>query len=404
MMESVSYEERRAAVRDRFLVIATETGLRRRDANRSSFDLTRLQASGDADERLTAYATEMLSVEGYRLTDSYEKTLSPRLKERFDAVGAILDRHIDPGEHGADKRRAILERAEEYACFSPHYHGPDETDDNEGIRDELNEIRARRQLPRYLLDRELGLPLGRYPNLGPNAINPDYTGELKRNFTARSARELTDALGHLHQTLYDRIRDQEPCFVDVSVDDAIAVQRTRWPLGEQSARLPKMEQLGHSLAEQPQERALIRTRRKQTERAERLQREMSDDSFLREPSPKPVHTLKRRRSTSGDENDTGEGSSRHPPARRRRLMPREQREPSSPQRPDIHHGGQPGDSVAWEPNHQDRDRTRAEPAIDVTATRDNQEPGLDRRSPNQQEPRRTFDHGARRHASRDRGR
>lgn len=394
-MEPVSYEESRAAVRDRFLVIATETGLRRRDANRSSFDLTKLQASGDAEERLTAYATEMLAVEGHRLTDSYEKTLSPRLKERFDAVGAILDRHIDPGEHGADKRRAVLERAEEYATFSPHYRGYDETDDNEGIRDELNEMRGRRQLPRYLLDRELVLPLGRYPNLGPNAANPDYTGELKRDFTARSARKLTDALGHLHQTLHDRIRDGESCFLDVSVDDAIAVQQARWPLGEQSARLPKMERLGQSLSEQPQERALIRTTRKQTERAERLRREMSDDSFLRESSPEPAGTLKRPRSTSEDESGPGGGSPSHPPVRRRRLMPRGQREPSSPKGPNTREDGQPGDPIAPEPNQQDRERTGTEPAIDVTRNRGNREPGSDRRSRNQQEPQRTFDDVAR---------
>lgn len=403
MMVPVSYEESRAAVRDRFLVIATETGLRRRDANRSSFDLTKLQASGDAEERLAAYATEMLAVEGHRLADSYEKTLSPRLKERFEAVGAILDRHIDPGEHGADKRRAILERAEEYATFSPHYRGYDETDDNEGIRDELNEIRGRRQLPRYLLDRELGLPLGRYPNLGPNAVNPDYTGELKRDFTARSARELTDALGHLHQTLHDRIRDGESCFLDVSVDDAIAIQQARWPLGEHSARLSKMEQLGQSLGEQPQERALIRTSRKQTERAERLRREMSDDSFLRESSPEPARTLKRRRNTSEDEGGPGEGSSSHPPARRRRLMPRGQMERLSPKGPDIREDGRPGDRVAREPNQRDRERTGTEPAIDVTGNSGSREPGLDRRSRNQQEPQRTFDDDARAQA-RDRSR
>lgn len=328
-MELVDYEESRAAVRDRFVVIATETRLRRRDANRSSLDLTKLQASNNAEERLTAFATEMLAVESHRLTDSYDKRLSPRLRERFDAVSAILNRHIDSDERGADKRRVVLERAEEYASFSPHYHGHNETDDNEGIRDDLNEIRGRRQLQRYLRDREMGV--GRDPNLGPNAVNQDYTGELKRDFTAESARELTDALGHLHQTLHG-----DPFFVNVTIDDVIVIQQTRWPLQEQSARVSKMERLSQSIAAQPQERALIRTGRKQKERAERLQREASDDSFLRESSPKPASALKRRRSTFDDDSGPGEGPSKRPPARRRRLLPRTLAEQARPEPVQIH--------------------------------------------------------------------
>jgi hypothetical protein len=292
-VETVNYEESRAAIRDRFIVIATEARLRQRNANRSSTDLAKIQAAGNAAERLTIFATEVFAVEAHKLVDSYDKTFSPELKERFGSVSTILDKHIKPGEPGAESRRAILERAEEYARFSPHYHPVDEMDDNEEISDHLNGAYETKKVTHYLLER-MGVPFRQKANLSPKQAALDYTADLETKFTAKSARELTDSLGHLHQVLDDHLRSGDPFCINVNVGDAVEIQRQRWPIADLPPETRDIGRLARSLLVEPRERALVRTERKQTDRAERLKQEIKEDPFFRTPSPdataSPTHT------------------------------------------------------------------------------------------------------------------
>ncbi|MBB4581575.1 AcrR family transcriptional regulator [Rhizobium aethiopicum] len=135
----------------------------------------------------------------------------------------------------------------------------------------------------------------------------------------------------------------------------------------------------------------------------------SDVDFSNQRESSPVRARKRTRvdlsheGSSGRESDE-EGSSDRPPARRRRLMPHGQGEPSLPQGPDIREDGPSGDRVAREPNRRVRESSGTEPAIDVSGDSGNRETGLDRRSRNPQEPRRTFDDDARAQARRNRSR
>lgn len=196
-MDNLRNSERSLAVMD---VLARQADLHRARSNRPGEGLVAANRSRDAsraEERLVAYAAECLAQGSHKLREGAGFT--PEVQRRFAEVGRMLDNHVDE-EGGADMRRGLLQRAQEFAPFSPHYHGHDETDDNDAIADRLNDRGAQIRLSRVLLDRELGL----------KTSLPDAPGGVDHDFTAAEARRFTDAFGHLQQVLHEHVRTRQP--------------------------------------------------------------------------------------------------------------------------------------------------------------------------------------------------
>uniref|UniRef100_UPI00111C0EF0 hypothetical protein n=1 Tax=Ensifer aridi TaxID=1708715 RepID=UPI00111C0EF0 len=239
---------------ERFVTLAKLAILKEREANRS--DLVLGAEAGMARERAIGYTAECIAQELYK---RQPPVFCPEVQARFSAVGHIIDRHIQPGYRTLNQRRALIERAEEFASFSPYHEGHDETDDDQGIAARLNSVGASNSLFKYLRARELG---ERRP------------GEPFIPFTPQQAREMTDELGYLHQVVRTQLRTKDRLFTDQSYD------RIAW--------LPKIgreiRSLSRQLESKPADPTLARIDAEARERKERAERAISDDPFFESSS------------------------------------------------------------------------------------------------------------------------
>ncbi|OWK25688.1 hypothetical protein AJ87_07545 [Rhizobium yanglingense] len=180
---------------ERFIALTKLAKLKQRQANQRGYSDGHLELGAEAGttrERAIGYTTECIAQETYKHEPA---VFSREVQARFSAVGRIVDQHIQPGRQTLDQRRALIERAEEFASFSPYHEGHDESDHNQGIADRLNAAGA---IFKYQLARELGTRRLRSP--------------MDVGFTAQQARELTDELGHLHQEIRTRLRTIDHLF------------------------------------------------------------------------------------------------------------------------------------------------------------------------------------------------
>ncbi|RWB93540.1 MAG: hypothetical protein EOS23_30810 [Mesorhizobium sp.] len=184
---------------ERFIALTKLARLTQRQANQSD-DFSRMVLIAEAStarERAVGYTAECIAQEIYKRQPT---PFCPDVQARFSALGRIIDQYIQPGPQALEQRRALIERAEKFAGFSPHVEGHDETDDNQGIADQLNAIGSE-NLFRSVRAREVG---------GHRL--------LRLPFRAQRARELTDELGRLHQEFRDRLRTIDHLFSDESND------------------------------------------------------------------------------------------------------------------------------------------------------------------------------------------
>lgn len=219
----------------------------------------RAQAASKAEHRLVAYASECIAQGSYKLVnEEWDYPFTPRVQERFAQVGAMVDAQISDGPLAIPMRRALLQRAERFASFSPHFRSPDTTDDNLGIAKYLNEETTSRRLPLELLGRELGL----------RKVVSAYSGV---DFSPEQAREFTDALGHLQQVLHEHVRTRDPILRDQ------VRSRVNWNLPGDVGRVAhrieaELEKLGS-------DQTLLRFDAQQRVRYEREQRAADDSGF-----------------------------------------------------------------------------------------------------------------------------
>jgi hypothetical protein len=249
---------------NRFSLLVRQARLNSRLSRRPSTAFAAMQKALDTEEQVVAYAGECLSREVHKHAEDKPPIFSPVVQARLEAMGTILDKHIDPGPDAPDRRLRLLERAEEFASFSPHHDGNDETNDNEEIADALNEREALRPLPRYLLNRELGLHMR--PHALAGGPDRDFTGGPDHVFTAEQAREMVDELGHLQEVLRNRCRGTGSIFVD---------NRDRVPFAIPAMRT-QLDQVEGALASMPPDRTLQRITERQEQEKRRRQRAPSD--------------------------------------------------------------------------------------------------------------------------------
>lgn len=242
-------------------ILAQQADLRRALSNRPALtrevEINRAAAASNAEEQLVAYATECIAQGSHKLVN-YRTGFAPEVQRHFTAVGKIVDDHIGPND--VDRRRALLQRAEEFTSCSARHRGHDETD--EEIADSLNEHRAQAGLSRALLDRELGL----------RAILPEYSGGVDRDFTPAQARKLTDAFGHLQQMLCDQVRTRQPVMAD---QERVAVN---WSAAGDAGRIAR--ELETQLKDGVPDSTLERFEEQYKARQERARQAMRDDGFF----------------------------------------------------------------------------------------------------------------------------
>lgn len=309
-----TYQEAGIDTDDRVAMLAKQTKLLRHDANRSETsgdglpDLRKRSLEGEGIEKLEAHLIEYLAFETHK-TDDPARQLAEPLRTHVATMGGLLSRHVGDGPAFVDQRRAVLERAAEYTCFSPHKRRPDYTNDNSGIADALNKAAAR-------------------PARADMTSQSAGEGGLRRKFQATSARHFTDMLGRLEQSAEDMTRRLSSLYADPSRDDITAFRHPP-ALGKEIARLEKaIPDVKPDMAAAWPQQALPRTAKLQAERAERLQREASNDSFLHDTPPfRPaVHRLKRKHvEVADDAEDTNR------PPRRTRLEASPQQQSASPE-------------------------------------------------------------------------
>ncbi|MCT7667522.1 hypothetical protein [Shinella kummerowiae] len=308
----LTYQEAGIDTDDRLAMLARQTKLLRHDANLSATSgdvpyLRKRSLEGEEIEKLEAHLIEYLAFETHK-TDDPARQLAEPLRTHVKAMGRLLSQHVGDGPAFVDQRRAVLERAAEYTCFSPHKRRPDYTNDNSGIANALNKTAAQ-------------------PARADMTSQSAGEGGLRRKFQATSARHFTDMLGRLEQSAEDMTRRLSSLYADASRDDITAF-RHQPALGKEIARLAKaIPDVKPDMAAAWPQQALPRTVKLQAERAERLQREASNNSFLSDlpPSQPAVHRLKRRHAEITDD-DQAEDATR--PARRAKLT-------ASPREPDT---------------------------------------------------------------------
>ena len=343
-MADLDYRHAQNDTENRFLDLTKLARIRHTDAS-TDFDV--LRSKTQAVDRLVAYSTEYLAHEAHMTGTETTRSLTTGLQANFEVVGRILDRHVGTGEQTCDKRRAVLEKAETFVESSNFYRGESAyytdsslifgVEDQTGakgkdIADNLNETEARRALPRYRLDRELGLRRQR----------PDYTGTLDRDFTADEAVRLVEALDELHQDIRERVeaRDQ---FASDGVRDAVPDYPTA---GETDMLERQIAERDPDLAELWPQTALGRTDAFHETLRTRERAIIADDDFLDsspEPSlPEPEYTSstgrpKRARHDAAEDSKSSDDR----PAKTRRLS-------RSLQRPQVARDDQADSSTASE--------------------------------------------------------
>jgi len=283
---------------ERFVTLTKLAKLRRRQSNRGpSFDLELMEKEGDARETAVRYSAECVALE---LSKADPAKFSPLVQTRFTAIGRIVDAHIPSGPDGIHQRRALIERAEEFAAFSPHQESLNATDDNQEIADRLNASGVSAGVARFLLARELG-----QRGLKP----PKDVHDVDTPFTAEQARKLTDELGHLHQEIRTRLRTVDDLFADRSND------RVAW--GDGAIRDEILE-FSRKVARKPVDPSLSRIKDELLEEKERDKRAVSNDSWLSSGSSiVPAATDKRRKHADILSDGDSDTELEHAPRRRR---------------------------------------------------------------------------------------
>ncbi|NEK20473.1 hypothetical protein [Rhizobium leguminosarum] len=236
---------------ERFIALAKLAKLKQRLANQRRYPnvpMERIAEAATARERATAYTAECIAQELYKRQPA---VFCPDVQTRFTTVGHIVDRHIQPGDRGVNQRRALIERAETFASFSPFDDGHDNTEDYQGIADRLNSENL------FTFQRALeigGCRTGATPTIP---------------FTPDQAREMINELGHLQQVIRTRLRTIDRVFSDGSHDhiEGFHIERE---LSSVSLRLER----------KPADPTLARIDAEARERKESVERAFSGDPFL----------------------------------------------------------------------------------------------------------------------------
>ncbi|MCP1200608.1 hypothetical protein [Notoacmeibacter sp. MSK16QG-6] len=308
------YEDAQADTETRFLNLGKLAKLHRLNANweEGHQQLIAEAAASEAAARLAAYSTECLTHEVHKNDLKSTRVFHPELQAQFEVVSRLLDEHVGTGPDRSEKRRAVLRKAEAFVPSSEFYEGEStyyiensqifEADKNfshRQIADSLNEREGNAALPRYLLDRELGL----------KPRKPDYTGWLEKNFDPDAANALVRAVDELQSDIRDRARTLD----DFSTDgrDAIAPYRNN-----QNDRSTETARLAVAIAtrdadlerEWPQDtlRRIDDHLSQRRQAAEQVSNESFFDSSSEEGSPLPAapEGSDRKRKLSRDDSET----------------------------------------------------------------------------------------------------
>jgi protein tyrosine phosphatase (PTP) superfamily phosphohydrolase (DUF442 family) len=192
-----------------------------------------------AKQWVIAYATECLAREVHKQAGELTSVFALHVQARFEAVGEFLDQHLEPGPDEIDRRRALLERAEVFCRFSPHFDEQIDKHDIEAMADVVNEREARRAVYKFLFCRDIGRLVAL----------PAYTGGPDEDFTPSAAKELIDRLDSLHRVLEHCITRMKPVFDDPRRDSV--------PLSA-NAVADLIRQIGDDIAARPPENTLQR--------------------------------------------------------------------------------------------------------------------------------------------------
>jgi hypothetical protein len=217
----------------------------RRATDVRSFQDIKLEDRADrAKEWAIAYVTECLAREAHRPAGEFTSVFALHVQARFEAVGEILDRHVEPGPDEIDRRRALLERAEVFCRFSPYFDEHIDRHDTEAMADAVNEREALRALYKFLFCRDIS----RLSRL------PAYTGGPDEDFTPSAAKELIDRLDSLHRVLDNCVTRIKPIFADP--------QRDSVPLNNKAV-VDQIRETGDDIASRSREQTLQRIMERQ---------------------------------------------------------------------------------------------------------------------------------------------
>jgi len=161
-----------------------------------------------ATERVLAYASECLAFEVHKQQDKPFPIFVPDVQAHFAKIGEIIDRHLEPGIDEIERRRGLLCRAHVFCQGLPHLNDRSVPIDYEAAADTLNEREGRRELYKFLFQRDTG-------KFGPF---PRYLGGMDEDFTAAQALDFIASLDGLHRLLDERIRTAGTIFVDRHTD------------------------------------------------------------------------------------------------------------------------------------------------------------------------------------------